>query len=148
MNYDFETIRDKLTGVTANENTRRHRLFATGEQLQSELTKYKYGVVRYRSFGIAESDLLNTKLFEIASPTPRQKALMSRTKQLKLRPRVQITLLGTLYLEWCEQPRALVVAGHWQRLTAVDMINQARDAEYTMLIRERASTYSMVGGLV
>ena len=42
---------------------------------------------------------------------------------------------------------ALVVVGHWQRLTIVDMINQATDAEYTMLIRERASTYSMVGGL-
>lgn len=43
---------------------------------------------------------------------------------------------------------ALVVAGHWHRLTVLDMIHQATDAEYSMLIRERASTYSMVGGLV
>lgn len=39
--------------------------------------------------------------------------------------------------------RALVVSGHWERLSAVDMINQAEDALYTMLIQARASTYAM-----
>jgi hypothetical protein len=42
---------------------------------------------------------------------------------------------------------AVVVAGHWERLGAVDMIEQARDAMYTVCLRERANTYSMITGM-
>lgn len=42
---------------------------------------------------------------------------------------------------------ALVVEGHWERLTDRDMINQAQDATFSILISARASTYSMVAGM-
>jgi hypothetical protein len=60
-----------------------------------------------------------TEQFTVRKPKPRALAVVKRT---------------------CT---ALVVAGHWERLSVQDTINHAMDAMYSIELNARVSTYSM-----
>lgn len=72
----------------------------------------------------------------------------------------RLTAKGRAYLCWLKvvthKPKALVVractalvvAGHWERLTAIDMINQATDAMYMLQFAHQADTRAMIAGAI
>ncbi|MHC4647523.1 MAG: hypothetical protein ACYTBJ_18710 [Planctomycetota bacterium] len=166
MTYDFATLNATLTGANVSEATRRNREFATDEEMYTALLHcFQHGPIRI-GHGVALRAAQNAGLLKLAPLTEQQERTRARNSNAKLSRKVVINAEGLRYLQDLDReintPKpvstralavvkatcsAVVVAGHWERLGAVDMINQARDAMYTVCLRERANTYSMIAGM-
>ena len=98
MNYDFETIRAKLTGAHVSDNARRNRLYPTDVQILSVLeTHQQRGPLH---FGVSgwNGDIWSAGLLEYAPLTERQEKLQKAGKAWSLRRKLQITDTGKWYL--------------------------------------------------
>ncbi len=98
MNYDFETIRAKLTGAHVSDNARRNRLYPTDVQILSVLELHQERGPIHSLYSEAQMDIWSAGLLEYAPLTVRQEKLQKAGKAWSLRRKLQITTEGRAYL--------------------------------------------------